>query len=103
MCPVSPRLLRLPVIDVVLMGGCRTKPFFARFNREDLRLAREALEKLSIPHLEERPYTEISGGERQLVLIARAMTQGAHTFIFDERPTAWTTATRSGCWRSWST
>lgn len=72
------------VIDVVLMGRMPHKPFFARFNREDLRLAREALEKLSIPHLEERPYTEISGGERQLALIARAMTQGAHTFIFDE-------------------
>lgn len=72
------------VIDVVLMGRMPHKAFFARFNGEDLRLAREALEKLSILHLEERPYTEISGGERQLALIARAMTQGAHTFIFDE-------------------
>lgn len=72
------------VIDVVLMGRMPHKPFFARYNGEDLRLARGALAKLSIPHLEERPYTEISGGERQLALIARAMTQGAHTFIFDE-------------------
>ena len=72
------------VLDVVLMGRMPHKPFFARFSRDDLRLAREALEKLSILHLEDRPYTEISGGERQLALIARAMTQGAHTFIFDE-------------------
>ncbi|ABK99079.1 ABC transporter ATP-binding protein [Pelobacter propionicus] len=72
------------VIDVVLMGRMPHKPFFARFSRDDLRMAREALEKLSILHLEDRPYTEISGGERQLALIARAMTQGAHTFIFDE-------------------
>jgi len=72
------------VIDVVLMGRMPHKAFFARYNGEDLRLAREALEKLSILHLEERPYTEISGGERQLALIARAMTQGARTFIFDE-------------------
>lgn len=72
------------VIDVVLMGRMPHKTFFARINREDLCLAREAMKKLSILHLEERPYTEISGGERQLALIARAMIQGASTFIFDE-------------------
>lgn len=72
------------VIDVVLMGRLPHKNFFARYNKEDTDLARQALEKLSILHLEERPYTEISGGERQLALIARAMAQGAHTFIFDE-------------------
>jgi iron complex transport system ATP-binding protein len=72
------------VIDVVLMGRMPHKSFFDRFNRQDLEIARAALERLSILHLEERPYTEISGGERQLALIARAMTQGAGTFIFDE-------------------
>ncbi len=72
------------VIDVVLMGRMPHKSFFSRFNRQDLEIARAALERLSILHLEERPYTEISGGERQLALIARAMTQGASTFIFDE-------------------
>jgi len=72
------------VLDVVLMGRMPHKPFFTRFNQQDRELALEALEKLSIPHLAERPYTEISGGERQLTLIARAMTQGAHTFILDE-------------------
>jgi len=72
------------VIDVVLMGRMPYKTFFSRFSREDVRLAREALEKLSILHLEERPYTEISGGERQMTLIARAMIQGASAFIFDE-------------------
>ena len=72
------------VLDVVLMGRMPHKPFFTRYNRQDYALARAALAKLSILHLEERPYTDISGGERQLTLIARAMTQGAHTFIFDE-------------------
>lgn len=72
------------VIDVVLMGRLPHKSFFARYNQNDEDLARSALKKLSILHLEDRPYTEISGGERQLTLIARAMTQGAHTFIFDE-------------------
>jgi len=72
------------VLDVALMGRMPHKSFFSRYNRHDEELARGALEKLSILHLEERPYTEISGGERQLTLIARAMAQGAHTFIFDE-------------------
>lgn len=72
------------VLDVVLMGRMPHKPFFVRYNQHDYELARKAMERLSILHLEERPYTEISGGERQLAMIARAMTQGATTFIFDE-------------------
>ncbi len=72
------------VIDVVLMGRTPHKSFFSRFSREDMEIAQNALEKLSILHLKDRPYTQISGGERQLTLIARAMTQGAHTFIMDE-------------------
>jgi iron complex transport system ATP-binding protein len=73
-----------PVLDIVLMGRMPHKSFFQRYSRNDVDLAKNALEKLSILHLQDRPYTKISGGERQLTLIARAMTQGAHTFIFDE-------------------
>jgi iron complex transport system ATP-binding protein len=72
------------VIDVVLMGRIPHKAFFSRFSPEDTDIALAALDKLSILHLKDRPYTRISGGERQLTLIARAMTQGAMTFIMDE-------------------
>lgn len=72
------------VFDVALMGRMPHKGFFSRYGREDHRITLEALEKVGIAHLAERPYTEISGGERQLALIARAMTQGAHTFVMDE-------------------
>lgn len=72
------------VRDVVLMGRMPHKGFLSPFSRQDLRLADAALDKLGIGHLGERPYTEISGGERQLALIARALCQGAHTFILDE-------------------
>jgi iron complex transport system ATP-binding protein len=72
------------VLDVVMMGRIPHKPFFFRYNDKDEQVAISALTRLSIAHLKERPYTKISGGERQLVLIARALTQGADIFIMDE-------------------
>jgi iron complex transport system ATP-binding protein len=69
------------------MGRIPHKTFFFKYSKEDLDIAHDALERLSIVHLAERAYTEISGGERQLAIIARALTQGAHTFIMDEPAT----------------
>jgi iron complex transport system ATP-binding protein len=53
-------------------------------SREDKTYVEQALTDLGILQLSERPYTELSGGERQLVLIARAMVQRANTLILDE-------------------
>jgi iron complex transport system ATP-binding protein len=72
------------VREIVLMGRMASTPFLARYGARDLELVEEALEKLEIAHLSDRPYTQISGGERQLALIARAIAQGASTFIMDE-------------------
>lgn len=72
------------VMDIVLMGRIPHKTFFFRYSKDDMRIATAALERLSIFHLAQKAYTEISGGERQLALIARAITQGAKTFIMDE-------------------
>lgn len=72
------------VMDVVIMGRMPYKTFFSRFTRHDRDIAEAKLEKLGIGHLKDKPYTQISGGERQLVLIARALAQGADTFIMDE-------------------
>jgi iron complex transport system ATP-binding protein len=72
------------VLDVVLMGRMPHKPFFFRYDAADEQAAVKALERLGIEHLKERPYTEVSGGERQLVLIARALAQGADIFVMDE-------------------
>ena len=72
------------VLDVVLMGRLPHKPFFFRYGAQDEQAAVKALERLGIEHLKDRPYTEVSGGERQLVLIARALAQGADIFVMDE-------------------
>jgi iron complex transport system ATP-binding protein len=75
------------VLDVVLMGRMPHKTFFSRFTSRDRQTAETMLEKLGIADLRHTPYTQISGGERQLVLIARALAQGADTFVMDEPTT----------------
>lgn len=75
------------VIDIVLMGRIPHKTFFFRYSKKDINIAQDAMERLSILHLAERPYTELSGGERQLAVVARALAQGAKTFIMDEPAT----------------
>ena len=75
------------VEDVVLMGrAARVGPFSAP-GALDRRVAREALERLGIAHLRASSYTAISGGERQLALIARALAQQPALLVMDE-PTA---------------
>lgn len=75
------------VTDVVLMGRIPHKGFFFAYSRQDYAIAEEIMERLLIKHLAHQPYTQISGGERQLTLIGRAMAQGAHTFYMDEPAT----------------
>ncbi|ALG68840.1 ABC transporter ATP-binding protein [Beggiatoa leptomitoformis] len=72
------------VIDVVVMGRMAQKNFFSPYSPADYAFAETALDSLGILHLSDKIYTRISGGERQLVLIARALTQGANVFIMDE-------------------
>lgn len=72
------------VMDIVLMGRIPHKRIFFRYTRDDIDIALDAIERLSIRHLAQKPYTEISGGERQLAIIARAIAQGAETLIMDE-------------------
>lgn len=72
------------VSEVVLMGRMPHLSFMSSYGVRDRQLAREALERVGISHLARRPYTEVSGGERQLALIARAMAQGARILVMDE-------------------
>ena len=53
-----------------------------------MKRAEEALQTVGLADLMNRTYTQISGGEQQLVLIARAMAQNARTIIMDEPTSA---------------
>lgn len=75
------------VEDVVLMGTTALVGGFASPGERERRLALEALERLGIESLCDRKFQNISGGERQLVLIARALAQQAKILFMDE-PTA---------------
>lgn len=72
------------VLDVVSMGRNAYVEPFRSPKREDLDYAYAALCRLNIEHLAEKGYSEISGGERQLVLVARALTQNSRLLLMDE-------------------
>ncbi|MBP8645471.1 MAG: ABC transporter ATP-binding protein [Syntrophobacteraceae bacterium] len=70
--------------DVVLMGRAAHVGLFSSPSPRDRRAAFEAMEAMGIEALAPRPYTQISGGERQMVLVARCLAQEAPVMLLDE-------------------
>lgn len=76
------------VLDTALMGTTRQLSPFQQPRREQIDIAHEALERMGIDHLAERNFGQLSGGEQQLVLIARAIAQQSDILVMDEPTSA---------------
>ncbi len=72
------------VIDIVVMGRLAHLGIFASPKQEDYTIADKILDKLGILALRDQRYSEISGGERQIVIIAKALVQQPRFIIMDE-------------------
>ncbi|MFP3117064.1 ABC transporter ATP-binding protein [Streptomyces sp. Iso 434] len=72
------------VTDMVLMGRSRHLKAYATPGRRDRELAETALDRVGIAHMAHRSYAELSGGEQQMTLIARALAAECRLMVLDE-------------------
>nr|WP_207758091.1 ABC transporter ATP-binding protein [Clostridium botulinum] len=72
------------VKEMVLMGRAPHKTFLQRDNKEDYNIMNDALEKVGMIEFKERSFNTLSGGEKQRVILARALVQEADCIILDE-------------------
>ena len=72
------------VFDVVLMGRAPHLSVTSVPGKKDFKIADKAIESLGISYLKDKTYTEISGGEKQMVLLARVLAQEPEVLLLDE-------------------
>ena len=72
------------VFEFVLMGCAARVGLLSQPGAEERRRADEAIERMGLEPLRNRPYTELPGGERQMVTIARAIAAHPRAILFDE-------------------
>lgn len=72
------------VREMILMGRAPHLGLFGAPGKADYAVAEDALASVGLAHYRDRPYTQLSGGERQLVLIARGLAQKCRVLLMDE-------------------
>ena len=74
----------MKVLDMVLLGRAPYHTYFDNYTGTDLQIAKKALAFVGMEEATEKSFYHLSGGEKQRVLIARAITQGTDLIVLDE-------------------
>ncbi|UTD05624.1 ABC transporter ATP-binding protein [Treponema denticola] len=72
------------VLEMVLIGRSPHKKFMERDSAEDIELAYKALEQVNMKDFSDRNFSSLSGGEKQRIILARALVQNTDCLILDE-------------------